>query len=109
MSEVSSGPPRSAVLPSPDSATDQPWRTLNCPGDDPLPTSLAPCCVQTPLARVNTQAAPILPLSYGAPRIAVLPSAESEIDVPWPTQRGGLQTAPLPTSFCPCCVQLPLL
>src|SRR6266545_924699 len=36
--------------------------------------------------------------------MAVLPSAESTTDIPWPGGNGG-SPAPLPTSFLPCCIQ----
>src|SRR5579872_7352458 len=52
---LSLGPPRIAVFPSPESATDQP-----CPAsaEAPAPTSLVPCWLHTPPVRVNTHAAP---------------------------------------------------
>src|SRR5271165_3576566 len=101
-----------AELPSADSATDMPWRPLSAA---PVLISLLPCCVQTPALRVNTHAAPAAPrpngtdparaLSLGPPTMAVLPSADSATDMPW----RALPTAPVPTSFLPCCVQtLPL-
>src|SRR5262249_51764868 len=68
-----------------------------------LPTSFLPCCVQTPPLRVNTHAAPVLPLSDHPPTMAVLPSAESATDVPW----GGRHSAVEGTSLLPCCVQVP--
>src|SRR5262245_65641372 len=37
--------------------------------------------------------------------MAVLPSAESATDIPW----RAFPTAPVPTSFLPCCVQAPPL
>ena len=51
----------------------------------PVPTSLAPCWVQTPPLRVQTHAAPASPLSQRPPTMAVLPSAERETD--WPCAR----------------------
>src|SRR6516164_8272586 len=99
-----------AILPSADSATDVPWRPTAL-----VLTSLLPCCVQTPALRVNTHAAPAAPrpkgtdraqgLSPGPPTIAVLPSADSATDMPW----RAFPTAPVPTSFLPCCVQAPPL
>src|SRR5262249_40870169 len=65
---LSPAPPTMAVLPSADNATDVPWRAL--PTASP-PTSFLPCCVQTPPLRVNTQAAPVLPLSDHPPTMAV--------------------------------------
>jgi hypothetical protein len=55
VSELSKGPPRMAVLPSPDSATDLPWTAFPTA---PVPTSLLPCWVQTPPLRVKTHATP---------------------------------------------------
>jgi len=46
---LSKGPPATAVLPSADSATDQPCSALRwAVSTSSLPTSLLPCCVQTP-------------------------------------------------------------
>src|SRR6516164_2440579 len=89
-----------ALLPSADNATDMPWQALPIAS---LPTSFLPCCVQTPPPlRVNTHAAPVLPLSDHPPTMAVLPSAESATDMPW----RAFPTAPVPTSLLPCCVQI---
>src|SRR6516225_7357552 len=99
---LSPGPPTMAVLPSADNATDTPWRALPIAS---VPTSFLPCCVQTPPVRVNTHAAPALPLSAQPPTMAVLPSAESATDIPWPGGNGG-SLAPLLTSLLPCCVQI---
>src|SRR5262249_8217603 len=99
---LSLGPPTMALLPSADNATDMPWQALPTAS---LPTSFLPCCVQTPPLRVNTHAAPVLPLSDHPPTLAVVPSAESATDMPW----RAFPTAPVPTSFLPCCLQvLPL-
>src|SRR5215475_11244002 len=99
---LSPGPPKIAVLPSADNATEMPWLALP-PAS--VPTSFLPCCVQTPPFRVNTHAAPVLLLSDHPPTIAVLPSADSATDIPW----RAFPTAPVPTSFLPCCIQtLPL-
>src|SRR6516225_10590172 len=99
---LSLGPPTMAVLPSADSATEMPWQALPTA---PLPTSFLPCCLQTPSLRLKTHAAPVLPLSDHPPTMAVLPSADSATDIPW----RALPTAPVPTSFSPCCVQTPPL
>src|SRR6516165_3372043 len=100
---LSPGPPTMALLPSADNATDMPWQALPIAS---LPTSFLPCCVQTPPPlRVNTHAAPALPLSDHPPTMAVLPSADNATDMPW----RAFPTAPLPTSFLPCCVQVPPL
>src|SRR5215831_10670544 len=99
---LSPGPPKIAVFPSADNATDMPWRALPAAS---VPTSFLPCCVQTPPLRVNTHAAPALPLSDHPPTMAVLPSADNATDMPW----RAFPTAPLPTSFLPCCVQVPPL
>src|SRR3982074_1029706 len=61
---LSDHPPTTAVLPSAESATDMPWRALPTA---PTPTSLLPCCVQTPPLRVNTHAAPAAPMPEGTP------------------------------------------
>jgi hypothetical protein len=57
--------------------TDQPCSAIPTA---PVPTSLLPCWVQTPLLRVKTHAAPTFPLSPGPPIMAVLPSAEGIYD-----------------------------
>src|SRR2546423_550024 len=95
---LSPGPPKIAVLPSGDNATDVPWQALPTAS---VPTSFLPCCVQIPPLRVNTHAAPVLLLSDHPPTLAVFPSAERATDMPWRAS----PTAPLPTSFVPCCVQ----
>src|SRR5215475_8450070 len=74
------GPPKIAVLPSADSATDMPWLALPIAS---VPMSFLPCCVQTAPLRVKTHAAPVLLLSDQPPTMAVLPSAESATDIPW--------------------------
>ena len=62
------------MFPSADSATLKP----NPPAPvSPVPVSLPPCCVQVEPVRVNTHAAPRLPLSPGPPIRAVFPSADS--------------------------------
>jgi hypothetical protein len=98
---LSPGPPISAVLPgSEESATLEP----NSPGPlSPLPVSFAPCWVHFDSERVNTQAAPTLPLAAGPPTSAVLPSLEESATlVPnWPEP-----ISPLPVSFAPCGVQV---
>src|SRR6516164_5917492 len=98
---LSPGPPTMALLPSADNATDMPWRALPTA---PVPTSFLPCCVQVPPLRVNTHA----PSAPQPPTTAVLPSAESATDIPWPGGNGG-SLAPVPTSLPPCCVQVPPL
>src|SRR6266545_1474209 len=95
-------PPTMAVLPSADSATDQPCAALPTA---PLPTSFCPCCVHTPLLRVNTHAAPAKGLSNGPPTMAVLPSADSATERPCCAAPMAL----LPTSLLPCCDHTPLL
>jgi hypothetical protein len=89
-------PPTMAVLPSAERATEEPWPAL------PIayrPTSFEPCWFQTPLVRVNTHTAPARVSSAMPPTIAVLPSAERAVEKPW--NEGA--TAPVPTSFGPCC------
>src|SRR5450759_5207168 len=91
-----------AVLPSAERDTERPW--LAAP-TAPEPTSLVPCWVQTPALLVQTHAAPALPLSEYPPTMAVLPSAETDTETPWP----AFPTAPEPTSLAPCWVQTPPL
>src|SRR5258708_25193826 len=101
--ELSSGPPKIAVLPSPESATELPrWA-------DPTASELSSfdaCWVQAPLLRMNTHTAPTPllpdPLSKGPPSIAVLPSPDSATDQPWFPK----DTPPVPASLAPCSVQL---
>ena len=99
---ASAGPPTSAVFPSPEIATDCPW--LESPVV-PVPTSLGPCCSQTPWDRAKTQAAPVTASAFGPPKMSVSPSAESAAAYPcraFPAcVTGGVR---LPTSFGPCCV-----
>src|SRR5260370_882053 len=85
------------MLPSADSATHVPRRPT---ATAPVPTSFLPCCVQTVPLRVNTHA----PSAPHPPMMAVLPSAESATDIPWPSGNAG-SPALLPTSLLPCCVQ----
>jgi hypothetical protein len=99
-----------AVLPSPERATDVPWSLFQPNAlTEPVPTSLSPCWVQTPLLRVKTHAAPTYELSPGPPRMAVLPSLERATDSPWPLPPNPSPTQPVPTSLSPCWVQAPLL
>src|SRR5215470_4196322 len=79
---LSPGPPTMAVFPSADNATDMPWRALPTA---PVPMSFLPCCVQTLPLRVNTHAPSVL----HPPTMAVLPSAETATDIPWPGGNGG--------------------
>src|SRR5262249_59614175 len=90
--------PTIAVLPSAESATDMPWRAFPTA---PLPTSFLPCCVQVAPLRVNTHA----PSAPQPPTMAVLPSAESATEIPWPGGNGG-SPPPLPTSLLPCSVPI---
>src|SRR5579864_2278926 len=84
--------PTSAVLPSPEIATDRP----NCSAASFCVSSC--CCDQAPLDRVKTHAAPVKSLSASPPTIAVLPSEESATDRPCPEP----PTAPVPRSLGPC-------
>ena len=90
-----------AVLPSEDSATEEPCPALPTA---PAPTSLLRCWVQTPLLRVKTHAAPLFQLSKGPPTMAVLPSSDSATEAPCV----ALPTAPVPASLL-CWVQTPPL
>src|SRR2546425_893075 len=101
---LSPGPPKIAVLPSADNATDMPWRALPTAS---VPTSFLPCCVQTPPLRVNTHAAPVVRLSLGPPTMAVLPSAETATDAPW-DHKPPPYSLVVPTSLA-CCLQTPPL
>src|SRR5580704_9999329 len=86
-----------AVLPSADSATEKPCTALPIA---PEPRSLLPCWVHPPALRVKTHAAPGKPLlSVFPPTIRVLPSADNATEKPC----CAAPTAPLPTSFGPCC------
>src|SRR5450759_206664 len=93
-------PPTMAVLPSEEREIDWPCAALPTA---PVPTSLLPCCVHTPPERVNTHAAPAVPLSKDPPTMAVLPSEEMETEEPC----RAAPTAPVPTSLLPCCVHTP--
>src|SRR5664279_1258233 len=72
-------PPTMAVLPSEDTATEEPCEAAPTA---PVPTSLLPCWLHTPPLRVKTQAAPMLVLSLGPPTMAVLPSEDSPTEEP---------------------------
>src|SRR5262249_36358695 len=91
---LSDHPPTMAVLPSAESATDMPWRSFPTA---PVPTSFLPCWLQALPLRVNTHA----PSASHPPMMAVLPSAESATDIPWPGRNGG-SPAPPPTRWFPC-------
>src|SRR5262249_27107263 len=107
---LSPDPPTMAVLPSADSATEVPWKTWFPTA--PVPTSLLPCWLHTPLLRLTTHAAPTpdeeqgeLELPHGPPTIAVLPLADSATELPcW-----ALPTTPVPTSLLPCWLHTPPL
>src|SRR4029079_11822133 len=77
--EPSYGPPTSAVLPSPDSATLKP-KSPN--GVSSLAVSFGPWCDQTPAERGKAHSAPVSSLSYGVPTSAVFPPPESAISKP---------------------------
>src|SRR5262249_16947724 len=98
--ELSCGPPTRAVLPSADSATELPCMAVPVLS---LAISFEPCCVHTPPLRVHTHTAPMAALSCGPPTTAVLPSPDSATETPWP----AAPTAPVPTSFSPCCIIVP--
>src|SRR5262249_22878954 len=89
-----------AVLPSAESATDQPCKAFPTA---PLPASLLPCWLQTLPLRVYTHTAPppALLLSEDPPTMRVLPSADSATD--WPCR--AFPPAPVPTSLAPFCVK----
>src|SRR5262249_39659676 len=77
---LSAGPPTSAVLPSPDSATEVPWSAVPTA---PVPTSLFPCWLHTPPLRAQTHAAPVTLLTATPPTSAVVPAADSATGKPW--------------------------
>src|SRR5439155_803780 len=64
--------------------------------------SFEPRCVQVEPERLNTHAAPVLPLSSSPPIRAVLPSADSAT----PPPKVPAPLSSLPVSFEPCCVQV---
>src|SRR5262249_34408961 len=95
---LSVGPPTMAVLPSADTAAEEPCAAFT---DPPAPTSLGPCLEHTPPLRVNTHAAPAWLLSNGPPTMAVLPSSDTATELPcW-----AFPTASLATSLGPCCTK----
>src|SRR5438105_575498 len=102
---LSPGPPKIAVLPSADNATDVPWQALPTAS---VPTSFLPCCVQTPPLRENTHAAPRLRLSLGPPTMVVLPSPDTATDAPW-DHKPPPYSLVAPTSLPSCCFQRPPL
>src|SRR5664280_2044297 len=93
--ELSRGAPTMAAFPSAEIATEFP---CHAGPTAPAPTSLVPCCVQTPPLRVNTHTAPAPELSWYPPTTAVLPSAEIATELP--CSAGPI--APVPTSLAPC-------
>src|SRR5579864_414562 len=93
----SNAPPRMAVLPSEDKASDQPKQ--DCPAPSLL-TSFA-CWIQELPERVKTQAAPMKLLSGWPPTRAVLPSKDNATRKPCV----ALPIAPVPISLA-CCVQV---
>src|SRR5205807_508263 len=93
---LSCQPPISAVPPSPDKATLTP---CSAAPTAPLPTSVGPCCDHVDPERENTHAAPVLLLSCQPPISAVPPSPDKATLTPC----SAAPTAPLPTSFDPCC------
>src|SRR5689334_12803406 len=97
MLRASPGPPMSAVLPSPESATDVPWADAPIA---PKPVSFEPCCVHALPDFVNTQTAPTFPLSLWPATSTVLPSEDTATQLPCAAD----PAAPVPTSFEPCCV-----
>src|SRR5262249_57819664 len=95
----SKSPPTAAVLPSADSATEMP--SLAAP-PAPVPTNFEPCCVHAEPLRTKIHAAPTAELSAEPPPMAVLPSADSATEAPWP----AAPPAAVPTDFEPCCLHL---
>src|ERR1043166_7956862 len=96
----SPGPPTIAVVPLPESATDQPCRDWVW---DPMPTSLGPCWSHVLPFRANTHAAPRTPSSLTPPTRARPPLADNDTDQPC----AAAPTAPAPSSRGPCLLQRP--
>ena len=92
---MSSGPPMSAVFPSPDNATLVPCSAAPAAL---VPTSFDPCCDHVDPERENTHPAPVLLLSCQPPISAVPPSPDKATLTPC----SAAPTAPLPTSLAPC-------
>src|ERR1017187_10150386 len=103
---LSPDPPMIAVLPFADRATDQP-----CVAEPtaPVPTSLLPCWLQTPLVRVKIQAAPALLLSAHPPSMAVLPSPHRATEKPCSAAQHDAFPKPVPINGLPCWFQTPLV
>src|SRR2546422_2040725 len=105
---LSPAPPRSAVLPSAESATELPKRPPCSPLASPPPVSFPPCCVHTDPKRVKTHTAPmdgaslVVRPSPDPPTTAVLPSADSATLSP----KLAKPTSPAPSRRA-CCVQTP--
>src|SRR2546425_1232077 len=97
---LSSSTPTIAVFPSADSATE---RTCVASPTAPVPTSLSPCWLHTPLERVYSHAAPTTPLSLFSPTMPVPTSAHSPSESPFHAP----PTAPAPTSLSPCWLHVP--
>src|SRR6185369_10942967 len=93
---LSKYPPRTAVFPSEETATENPWCAMPTM---PVPTSFA-CWLHTPPLRVYTHAAPASALSLYPPTTAVFPSADTATELPCCDS----PTAPVPTSLVPCWV-----
>lgn len=93
-------PPYTRVSPTLDSAT-----LIPCDAAPvfPVPTSFEPCCVHTPLVRVQIHIAPFKELSKYPPEAKVLPSYDKARAAPWNAD----PTAPVPTNFDPSCVHTP--
>src|SRR5271157_4983912 len=102
---LSPGPPTTAMLPSAESATEEPCVAFPTA---PEPASLPPCWVHTLPERVKTHAAPARLLSSGPPTMAVLPSADRATDCPAcaPLPKSAL-TASEASSAPPCWVHTP--
>src|SRR5262249_30425949 len=92
---LSEDPPIIAVLPSAERDTEMPPFAIPAA---PVPTSSAPCWVQTPPLRVQTHADQTFPLSPNPPTMAVLPSAERDTTMPCSAD----PTASVPINLDPC-------
>ena len=72
---------------------------------EPAPTRMSGKMLHTPLVRVNTHAAPVSLLYRSPPMSAVLPSADTDTEIPW----CAIPSRTVPQSLSPCWVHAPLI